>query len=429
MTNICYRRVRIKQFRIIWTVLMFFFFMPANYVLGETLTRWLNYSFVGLCFFSIWSIFFFSRFGYKMKRTTLSIIMLYFWCVLGSSLVNIMMGNKIDVSSTIVGITTAIAYVIICDIGIWYSPKKTLEAILIVGIIMCSINAISILLLKNSGGMIKMVVNQYGRLMSRNYYFLGEDNASYFWSWPVLVIAWLYYYVYNRRKYMKVICWGYTVLLLTSYMYVWSVLSFLACIAVPIVLFLFSGDLKRFKKSTKLKYNKRGLSFNFMWITGLLFNFLLSIGLPLTYMAPVIQNVFHKSITLSGRVLIWEKSYLAIKNAFLTGYGFEPVAVSYLRISINHTHNLFLEVLYRGGIIGLIILCVTYISLAKDSKTTKGNIISEYLKIMIFFFIIFSSIYFAFYRYHYLILFLLLSRLNSIDIMQKYNAKGIGGYE
>ena len=51
MTNICYRRVRIKQFRIIWIVLMFFFFMPANYVLGETLTRWLNYSFVGLCFF------------------------------------------------------------------------------------------------------------------------------------------------------------------------------------------------------------------------------------------------------------------------------------------------------------------------------------------------------------------------------------------
>lgn len=418
MENINSRRVKIKQFKVIWIMFMICFFMPANYVLGERLSSLINYSLVGLCLIVIWCACFLNYFGYRIKRTTLCILILYFWCVLGSSLINKIIGNEIDVPTTIVGIATAVAYVLICDIGFWYSPKKTLESFLVVGIIMCSINAISIFLLKNSGGMLNTVVNQYGRLMSRNYYFLGEDNASYFWTWPVLVIAWFYYYVYNHHKYMKVICWSYTMLLITSYVYVWSVLSILACVSVPTVLFFFLKDLKRIKKQNK-NISKKYFSFNLMWMVGLLFNFLLSTGMPLSYLAPLIQNVFHKNITLSGRVLIWERSYLAIKDALIFGYGFEPVDISYSRISINHTHNLFLEVLYRGGLIGMILLCIIFISMAKDSVATKGNIMSEYLKTMIFLFIVFSSMYFAFYRYHYLIIFILLSHLDSIVTTRK----------
>lgn len=413
MEKVYYKKVKIKQFKFLWLIFMLLFFMPASYIIGGTISSIVNYLLVGVCLIMLLFAFYFERFGYRMKKTARWIILLYFWCIFGSSTVNFLIGNEIDVLSTIAGITTAISFVIVCDFGIWYSPKKTIECFLIVGIIMCSINAISILLLRDSGGMLDVVVNQYGGRMSRNYYFLGEDNATYFWSWPVLVVTWLYYYLLNHHKYMKTICYAYTTILIISYVYVWSVLSFIACISVPLVLLILKKDLNRIKRKKERK-KKEYVSFNIMWISGLAFNILLSVGMIISYFAPVIQGILQKDVTLSRRTLIWERSYVAIKSALLTGYGFEPTAVSYAKITINHTHNLFVETLYRGGVIGIILLCISYLMLSIDANTTRGNIINRYLKIMILFFIIYSSMYFAFYRYHYLILFILLSRLDII---------------
>ena len=190
-----YKRVIIKQFSGIWSVFMLLFFMPASYIIGGRATRIINLLLIVGCLLFIGAALWFRRYGYSPKRTTGWIVALYSWCCFGSSFLNNLRGYPIDAAYMAVSLATAILFALLCDIGLWYNPRKTLRVFLVIGVLACSINAVTILLYRDSGGLNPQTVNIYGGRMSQNYYFLGEDNASYFWSWPVLVVAWFYYYM------------------------------------------------------------------------------------------------------------------------------------------------------------------------------------------------------------------------------------------
>lgn len=418
--------VRIKQFQLIWTVLFMLFFRPAAYIVGSSINRILNYL---VCFIGIMLAFFalyLSKKGYTIRQPIRVALLLYFWCLIGATFVNYLIGNSVNFSAAIVAFGTVLAFVLLCDIGIWYSPKKTLQAFLIVGVIVCSINAITFFLYFGKGGMNHGSLIEYGRRLSQNYFFLAEDNATYFWTWPVLVVLWLYFYMYNSKKPMLIISLAFTALVSASYLYVWSAMAMVACLSVPFVLFVFIRSLNKEKKGKRIK-KYRGIQFWYMWVTGLLFEALLSLGVILSYFQPIIQQVFHKRATLTERTLIWERSYYYIPQSPIFGYGIEPDELTTMKILVNHTHNLFVETLYRGGIIGIGLLIVLFISLSFISKRAGNSIIYKFLYIMVFFFLIYSSVYFAFTRYHYLILFILMSHYelfsdtsqNNLFIMRK----------
>lgn len=73
-----------------------------------------------------------------------------------------------------------------------------------------------------------------------------------------------------------------------------------------------------------------------------------------------ITNFFGKDLTFSGRISIWHDSITAILQSFLTGHGqfsgsdFQNITGSFAF----HPHNYFLYVLFRGGVIELLIIAL-----------------------------------------------------------------------
>jgi len=396
-----------KQFELIWVIGFILFFRPAYYVVGtriEKLFKLVIYGYLGI--FILLTILC-SKYGYAMKRSTICILVLYFWCLIGSTILNKLHGNPTDFSGALNTFSSVLLYILLCDIGLWYSVPKTLRCFLFVGLIACSLNAITFFLFFGKGGMNHMVQIEYGRKLSQSYYLLGEDNATFFWSWPTLVVAWLYYYRYSKSKLYKVSVMLYTILLTLSYIYVWSAMAMVACASVPIVVLL----LLRSHDPVRLMERRRHHSiihFWYLWIIGLVFDALLSMEFLIPSLSKLITVGFKKDYTLSSRTIIWQFSYYYIVRSPAIGYGNEPANISVMKISINHTHNLFLETLYRGGVVGLILLVVMFLSLTFES-VNKRDVLYKFLSIMILVFMICASIYFAYYRFHYLILLIIMT--------------------
>lgn len=399
-----HKRIIIKQFSAIWTVSFMLFFRPANYIIGNSLNRYLNYFTLAFAFIFLLFVIFLQRFNYKMHAVVKIILVLYFWEIVGSSVINYLLGNKVDFTDVVEFYASTVLFVFLCDVGFWYSPKKTIKAFLIVGVLMCSINAITMFIYAKEGGMYHEVSYYFSNRISVDYYFLGRDNATFFWSWPVLVMLWLYFYKYKPTRRMLFVTLAYNVLIVTSYIYVWSVQAMLACLSVPVILaFLFRS----------LKYEKKGkfrnnliyrMKFRNLWPIGMGFIIALPLGNIIVYFTSIIQNVFQKRMTLTGRTLIWEKSLAWIAKSPVIGYGCEPTEVSIEKILINHTHNMFLETLYRGGIIGLFLLVFLFIIISKYADSAKRGAVHTFLMLMIFVFMISGAVYFAYYRFHYLII-------------------------
>ena len=91
----------------------------------------------------------------------------------------------------------------------------------------------------------------------------------------------------------------------------------------------------------------------------------------------IVVNVFHKSTNLSGRTRIWGKALLSIRESPIWGHGIQENLYNYVRLTtVGSTHNYFLDFLYWGGLICLIItlLYIFYINriYRKGEKTVEN---------------------------------------------------------
>ena len=71
-----------------------------------------------------------------------------------------------------------------------------------------------------------------------------------------------------------------------------------------------------------------------------------------------LTSLFGKRTGFSGRDIIWSKSVVQIFRNFLFGYGFEDSAITWQKINQTHCHNIILELLYVGGIVGFALFCL-----------------------------------------------------------------------
>lgn len=88
----------------------------------------------------------------------------------------------------------------------------------------------------------------------------------------------------------------------------------------------------------------------------------------------LITGILHKSITLSTRTLIWERSVNWIKKSPIYGYGVESAEVKFPKIrALNSCHNYYLDYLYYGGVIMLIIVLLLFYVSVKNLGQIKDN--------------------------------------------------------
>ncbi|WP_207713911.1 O-antigen ligase family protein [Clostridium gasigenes] len=126
----------------------------------------------------------------------------------------------------------------------------------------------------------------------------------------------------------------------------------------------------------------------------------IGVALPIiNFTSPIINNilesVFHKTLTFSGRRYIWEYALDKLTDNPILGNGFEStsyllnnkVVPIYDRVAA-HTHNGFLELFLQSGLIGLIlgvlILVITFRYTFKLDRK-EANVIRVYFIIFIIF--------------------------------------------
>ncbi|MCF0228544.1 MAG: O-antigen ligase family protein [Parasporobacterium sp.] len=117
----------------------------------------------------------------------------------------------------------------------------------------------------------------------------------------------------------------------------------------------------------------------------------------------LIVGIFHRRMDLTYRTDVWDKTFQAITQKPVLGHGFQTFVFS---DTIETTHNEFLEILFKTGIIGLviflaIIICVIY-RLFKNRKNAQAQWIALFTGA---FFLMFVMEQYAFVYFLYLFVF------------------------
>ena len=119
--------------------------------------------------------------------------------------------------------------------------------------------------------------------------------------------------------------------------------------------------------------------------------------------------MLHKDLTFTGRTYIWDYVLKLIEKRKIIGYGLED---SNFRLSKStiwqsyHAHDQFLEITYKGGIVGLIIYIMILLKSFKKVYSLRMYKISKFISIVIFSYLIMMlTEFYAFDTYMYIFIF------------------------
>lgn len=186
-----------------------------------------------------------------------------------------------------------------------------------------------------------------GGIVQNSVYFFGNRNAAYQVVLPSVASAMLI--EYQRRTPLPLLSMFSSIIGLLQFAIGGSVTSLVAYLFFFTLLIIFANRKIRVLLSSYILV--------ILSIAG-------TIGLVFFHVhevfAPLIEGVFHKSLTLSGRTQLWDKVISLIDcEHLLLGRG----ASGYRDINVDgvqfyHTHNLYLETWFDAGVVGIALLLV-----------------------------------------------------------------------
>lgn len=378
-----------KAVLILFLLFCFFpYIQPAKYCLNDTLVTifdlWLKITWIIAIFLTL-----------KRKKISLYCILfiIFQFCFVFSTYLNKNYGdlqNSIYLFVNNCSLFLLGEYFIKKDVNIFLKYLSILFGIFII------INIITMFIYYPNG----MYTDILG---DPNYYFLEHDNGSFYYALPTILL----FVLYNIRKYNKInfLCYGFIIINIIGYLYVWSTMAFSCLIFLLIVLLLFNN-----------KIVKKIISSNIPEII------ILSLLIGIVFFniqnkfQDLLSNIFKKDVTLSGRTKLWEKSIEVINNNKLIGYGQEYLDIRMKRFGISHVHNIVLQILYNGGIVAMSFFSVLILKIRNNFKKYSSEKISQLLKIFVFIYF-FSSI-FDFYNTKFIVYIIFICCCN-IDIIAR----------
>ena len=191
-----------------------------------------------------------------------------------------------------------------------------------------------------------------------NLSILGPKNNHVYYLLPLLFFGIYKSYADNKSKY-KLICMFAVV--------IDCVLEFSVTTIFSVSFFFLMYCLVALSKRARISIK-------------LIFCISLVISLSLAFLSEsVLKNIlndvvgfFGKSDTF-GRFEIWNAAAKLIKEKPLFGYGIESSEIVRMHFNdLNHAHNRYLDVLYMGGIVGLVMFMIPIVSLNTRALKEKS---------------------------------------------------------
>ncbi len=260
--------------------------------------------------------------------------------------------NNLSLRNTILRLVSIACIVLLINFMSARDSQKALETVLVCMAALIFINFASILLYPEG---------LYNTGLERKYYFLGHVNSAILYILPAFVTALL---LWKDRcgRVVKLLCMGVIVIGIITELVVWSATSL---IGLAVFILLLAGR--------RLWENRMAVNVfsAFLATAGMT---LLIVFFQIQYKFQfLIENVLKRSMDFTRRLRMWELTIRYIREKPWIGYGVENVPIRALKIGAPNAHNLFLELLYQGGITEIIIWLLAMFFLMVELRRHKNS--------------------------------------------------------
>lgn len=202
--------------------------------------------------------------------------------------------------------------------------------------------------------------------VSPKNWFLGFYNNHTQYFLPALMIAFLYGYETGKKLRTYIL----TLAIFISAVLVWSGGVLVALLGAGFVYIFFKNWTRIFNY-----YN--------YWLLHIVFFIFVILLKSQNMFKWLINDILGKWLSLELRMTLWDKYVGYILENFIFGYGVEDTIERKLKADMVwacHAHNQFLEIMYQGGVINLLLFLVIIIiagrNLYKYRNTKESKIIS-----------------------------------------------------
>lgn len=363
----------ISSAELVMTVGFLAFFIPASYALPSPIFQLWEFFYMGTALASV--AYLFLKHLKDLNIRYISMILYFTWIVLGTQLV--VSTRSFSIFMIVKKYLKYIGYVSLLELGFHSCSKKTMvRSYLNAGLLISMIHFISFVVYsRQDGGMRHGDVYRVGTILVRNpeqnWYFLTYDNDSIYYFLPILVLL-LYDAWYQNRKSKK-----------TFYLYLGILLfMYLTKTAATAIIgtFIFTGIILYYAAKMKRQRRKN------QWQVSSILNYtnatIIGLGVQVAVLLFVGSDIankfagyFGKDATFSGRLEIWDAAFKYIRANLLTGVGMEDSASTTAKIYQTHCHNMIVENLYTGGIIGLALFLLIVFAFKPKAKKSFAVLI------------------------------------------------------
>lgn len=326
----------------------------------------------------------------RISKTVLLVTLMY-GVFFFSSVINYGNTDIQKVCTTLVG---NIALVMYFDMGIRYSPLNFLRGIKFFTVYAVFMSAFTMFFHINGSGW-------------SDQYFFGQDNFAFFPLFVLLIFCIVGSYI-NEGKISPNVK-AFIIVTTAAYIYTWSVSG-----AVGLILLI--GYLVFFCRK-----NINIVNANVCFAAMIIIFFGIVIFRWYYLFGDFIVNVLHKDLTLTGRTYIWDRALNQIKNSFWLGYGWEKAAITEMKIIKDHAHNMFLDILYRGGIMALIPYALLLNFCRRQLIKFKTSRIANLLGFSLLCYFIVSSFDFYFFQYIVMGLYVMIEHIDILESLYSKN--------
>lgn len=238
----------------------------------------------------------------------------------------------------------------------------------------------------------------------KSNYLWGFDNSSIFKFIPVLIIFMFNTDIKNKKS--RLITFLLILFTFLAFLYVKSITATVVCLFILLYYIFF------FRKGKVLKIiNYR----NCIILVTIIFIMLVGFNKNIKILQDI-ANKTDKVVSLNYRFKVWDNTIEDFKSNWLIGSGFEERIQTAEKLGIDHPHNIFLDTIYKGGVIAGAIFIAIIIVLGNKMMRKKSTLEANVLTIGLFLFFCVAQM--DYYNEQYLF-FLLYVLSYNIDILSK----------